>query len=158
MSTVTSVLQPGAAAPLDTVTNQEGQPVSLQDFRGKKVILFFYPEDNSPTCTKEACNLRDNYDALKAKGFEVIGISVDHEKAHQKFIAKHSLPYTLFADPERKLHEAFGVWAEKKMYGKSYMGTLRTTFVIDEQGIITHVIEKVKSDDHTNQILSVIGA
>jgi len=153
----TTLLEVGTAVPDVSIPDQNGNAVSLKDFAGQKVVLFFYPKDNTPTCTKEACNLRDNYTLLKEKGFQVIGVSVDDEKSHQKFIDKHELPFPLLADTDHKLVEAFGVWGEKKMYGKTYMGTHRTTFVIDEEGKISHVIAKVKSADHTNQILKETG-
>jgi len=152
----TTLLEIGANAPDVIGVDQQGNSVALKDYLGKNVILFFYPKDNTPTCTKEACNLRDNYQALKEKGYEVIGVSIDDETSHQKFIDKFDLPYTLVADTDHKWVEAFGVWGEKKMYGKTYMGTMRTTFVIDEQGKITHVIKKVKSADHANQILKEV--
>lgn len=134
--------------------DQDGKSVSIADFAGKKVIVFFYPKDNTPTCTKEACNLRDNYGVLTEAGYEVLGVSIDGEKSHLKFIAKFDLPYSLIADTEQQWVNAFGVWGEKKMYGKTYMGTHRTTFVIDEKGVIERVIAKVKSADHTAQILA----
>ncbi|TAE51755.1 MAG: thioredoxin-dependent thiol peroxidase [Bacteroidetes bacterium] len=148
-------LAPGSPAPEIPLNDQDGVPVSLSEYRGKKVVVFFYAEDNSGTCTKEACNLRDNYDVLRAKGFEVLGVSPDDEKSHRKFIAKQTLNYRLIADPEHKWIQAFGVWGEKQMYGRSYMGLLRTTFLIDENGIVTHVIEKVKSAEHAAQILEL---
>lgn len=136
--------------------DQNGEPIALQDFTGKPIILFFYPKDNTPTCTKEACNLRDNYSLLQEKGFEVIGVSIDDEKSHQKFISKHELPFPLIADTDHAFVEGYGVWGEKSMYGKKYMGTYRTTFVIDEKGKISHVFPKVKSADHTQQILKAL--
>ena len=147
------MLEVGATVPHIEGVDQNGKQISLQQFEGKKIILFFYPKDNTPTCTKEACNLRDNYQNLQEKGFEVIGVSIDNEKSHQKFIDKFSLPYPLIADIDHKFVEGYGVWGEKSMYGKKYMGTFRTTFVIDEKGKITHVFPKVKSADHSNQIL-----
>ena len=143
----------GDHAPDFKVLNQDGDSVSLADFSGKKLVLFFYPRDNTPTCTKEACNLRDNYSELQDQGYEVVGISTDSEKSHQKFISKHELPYTLLADTDQSMHQAYGTWVEKNMYGKKYMGTARTTFVIDEQGVITNIISKVKATEHTAQIL-----
>ena len=144
----------GDSAPDFTVENQSGDLTKLSDYKGKKLILFFYPRDNTPTCTKEACNLRDHYDELQSQGYEVLGISSDPAKSHQKFIDKHQLPYSLLADTEKNMHEAYGTWVEKSMYGKKYMGTARTTFVIDENGIITNIIDKVKAKEHTAQILT----
>ena len=143
----------GDTAPDFTVENESGTLTKLADYRGKKLILFFYPRDNTPTCTKEACNLRDHYQELQAEGYEVLGISSDSAKSHQKFIDKHQLPFSLLADTEKGMHEAYGTWVEKSMYGKKYMGTARTTFVIDENGVITNIIEKVKAKEHTEQIL-----
>lgn len=120
---------------------------------GKKVVLYFYPKDNTPGCTAQACNLNENLPALHAKGFEIIGVSVDGEKAHQKFINKYDLKFTLLADEDHQMVESYGVWVEKSMYGKTYMGIARTTFVIDEQGIITDIISKVDTKNHTQQIL-----
>ena len=147
-------LNVGDKAPDFKVMNQDGDPVSLADFSGKKLVLFFYPRDNTPTCTKEACNLRDNYAELQSQGYEVLGISTDSEKSHQKFIGKHELPYALLADTDQSMHQAYGTWVEKNMYGKKYMGTARTTFIVDEKGIITNIISKVKATEHTAQILS----
>jgi peroxiredoxin Q/BCP len=146
-------LKAGDKAPDFRAKNQKGEEVKLADFAGKKVVLYFYPKDNTPGCTSEACNLRDNYQSLLAQGYVVLGVSPDSEKSHQKFIDKFELPFDLLADPEKEILNAYGVWGEKKMYGKSYMGVLRTTFVIDENAIIEEVIEKVKVKDHTAQIL-----
>ncbi len=146
-------LKKGDKAPDFTAKDQNGHPVSLSQFKGKKVVLYFYPKDNTPGCTAEACNLRDNYDRLKKAGYEVIGVSKDSEKSHQKFIEKHDLPFTLIADTEKEVHEKYGTWEEKSMYGRKYMGTARTTFLIDENGMIEDIIEKVKTKDHTAQIL-----
>ncbi|MBY0427255.1 MAG: thioredoxin-dependent thiol peroxidase, partial [Cytophagales bacterium] len=126
----------GEKAPAFAGKDQDGKPISLSDFAGKKIALYFYPKDMTPGCTEQACNLRDNYGELKAKGFEIIGISSDDEKSHQKFIKKYSLPFPLIADTDKSINEAFGVWVEKSMYGKTYMGTKRTTFIIDETGTI----------------------
>lgn len=123
-----------------------------EDLKGKKIVLYFYPKDMTPGCTAQACNLRDNYEDLKSKGFEVIGVSPDDEKRHERFKEKHELPFTLIPDPEKKILNDFGVWGEKKMYGKTYMGVHRTTFIIDENGIIEKIIKKVKTKDHTDQI------
>lgn len=146
-------LQAGDQAPEFNSIDQDGNPIKLSDFKGKKVILYFYPKDNTPGCTAESCNLRDNYAELQKRGYVVLGVSSDNEKSHQKFIEKHKLPFSLIADTDRSVHEAFGTWGEKSMYGRKYMGTFRTTFVINEVGVIEEVIEKVKTKDHTAQIL-----
>lgn len=146
-------LKPGDPAPDFDTRNQNGQSVKLSDYRGKKVVLYFYPKDDTSGCTAQACNLRDNYAKLKQAGYEVLGVSVDPEKPHQKFIAKHELPFTLLADTDKQLVEAYGVWVEKSMYGRKYMGSARTTFLIDEQGIITRIIEKADTKNHAQQIL-----
>ena len=146
-------LKAGDIAPDFLSKDQNGTEVRLSDFKGKKVILYFYPQDNTPTCTKEACNLRDNYDTLLAKGYVVLGVSPDSEKSHQKFISKHDLPFPLLADTERQIVDSYGVWGEKTTFGKTYMGILRTTFVISEDGLIQEVISKVDSANHTDQIL-----
>ncbi len=146
-------LEPGDKAPDFTVNDQDGNPVSLSDYKGKKVVLYFYPRDNTPGCTAEACNLRDNYPALQKDGYEILGVSTDDEKSHSKFIEKQQLPFKLLADTEKEIHEKYGTWVEKSMYGRKYMGTARKTFLIDENGKIERVIEKVKTKDHTSQIL-----
>lgn len=147
------MLEAGQPAPDFTAKDQSGNTISLKDFRGKKVILYFYPKDNTPGCTAQACNLRDHYEKLQEKGYTVIGVSRDSEKSHQKFIAKHELPFPLIADEDGSVHELFGTWGEKKNFGRTYMGTIRTTFVIDEEGTISEVIRKVKTKDHTAQVL-----
>lgn len=144
----------GEKAPGFEQKDQDGNLVKLSDFEGKKVILYFYPKDDTPGCTAQACNLNENLPALQAKGFEIIGVSVDGQKAHQKFIKKYDLKFTLLSDEDHQLVEAYGVWVEKSMYGKTYMGTARTTFIIDEKGIITDIIEKVKTKEHTSQIIT----
>lgn len=144
----------GAKAPDFTAKNQNGEKISLKDFKGKKIVLFFYPKDNTPGCTAEACNLRDNYQDFVLNGFEIIGVSADSEKSHQNFISKHSLPFTLISDPEKEVLELYNAWGEKKMYGKTYMGILRKTFIINEKGYIEAILEKVKTKDHTNQIFT----
>ncbi len=144
----------GDKAPDFTVNDQHGNPVTLSDYRGKKVILYFYPKDQTPGCTAQACNLRDHYAALQQAGYEVLGISSDSEKSHQRFIEKQNLPFTLLADEDKAVHNLYGTWVEKKLYGRTYMGTARTTFVINEHGIITDIITKVKTKDHTAQILT----
>lgn len=147
-------LKPGDKAPDFTVNDQNGNAIKLSDFKGKKVLLYFYPKDNTSGCTAEACNLRDNYSLLQKEGYEVLGISKDSEQSHLKFIDKHELPFTLLADTEKEVHSKYGTWVEKSMYGRKYMGTARTTFLIDENGIIEKIIEKVKTKDHTAQILN----
>lgn len=151
-----SLLQQGDKAPAFTSKDQDGNTVSLSDFAGKKVVLYFYPKDSTPGCTAEACDFRDNYQGLKAKGIEVLGVSIDDEKSHRKFIEKHSLPFTLLADTDKTIVEAYGVWGEKSMYGKKYMGTNRTTFIIDEDGKIAHIISKVDTKAPTAQVLELI--
>ncbi len=146
-------LKPGDKAPDFEVQDESGNMVKLSDFRGSKLVLFFYPRDNTPTCTTEACNLRDNYQSLKDLGYEILGISKDNIKSHQKFIAKRELPFPLLADTEKQMQQAYGTWVEKSMYGRKYMGTARITFVIDEHGVIEKIIEKVKAREHANQIL-----
>ena len=152
-----SDLKEGMKAPDFTGKDQEGNEVSLKELKGKKVILYFYPRDNTPGCTKEACNLRDNYKALTDKGFEVIGVSADSEKSHQKFIEKFDLPFNLISDTEKTLLQAYGAWGLKKNYGKEYMGIIRKTFVIDEEGMILKMFNKVDTQNHTEQILDALG-
>ncbi|TDQ18850.1 peroxiredoxin Q/BCP [Algoriphagus boseongensis] len=143
----------GQMAPDFEAKNEKGELIKLSNLKGKKVVLYFYPKDATPGCTAQACNLRDNYDALLKAGYVVLGISSDNEKSHQKFIEKQALPFSLIADTDLKVHEAYGTWVEKSMYGRKYMGTARTTFVIDEQGKIAEIIEKVDTKNHTAQIL-----
>jgi len=151
-----SELKEGQAAPDFTAADQDGNTVSLNQFKGKKVVLYFYPKDDTPGCTAEACDFRDNYQGLIAKGIVVLGVSVDDEKSHQKFATKHSLPFTLIADTDKKIVEAYGVWGEKNMYGKKYMGTNRKTFLIDEEGNISHIISKVDTKNSTAQVLELL--
>jgi len=151
------MLQQGDKAPSFTTTDQDGNKVSLKDFKGKKVVLYFYPHDDTETCTKEACNIRDNYGLMTAKGIEVLGVSEDSGKSHKKFEKKYSLPFRLLVDEDHQLLDAFGVWTEKLFMGRNYMGTLRTTFLINEKGKIDHVIEKVVSGNHAAQILETWG-
>ena len=150
-------LQAGDKAPAFTSKDQNGNSISLDQFKGKKVVLYFYPKDSTPGCTAEACDFRDNYQSLGAKGIEVLGVSVDDEKSHQKFITKHNLPFTLVADIDKKIVTAYGVWGEKSMYGKTYMCTNRTTFIIDEEGKISHVIAKVDTKSPTAQVLELLN-
>ncbi|MBC8987379.1 thioredoxin-dependent thiol peroxidase [Pedobacter sp. N36a] len=151
-------LTAGQAAPDFTATDQDGNAISLNQFKGKKVVLYFYPKDNTPGCTAEACDFRDNYQGLISKGIVVLGVSVDSEQSHQKFASKYELPFTLIADPDKKIVEAYGVWGEKNMYGKKYMGTNRKTFLIDENGVITHIIAKVDTKNATAQVLELLNA
>lgn len=146
-------LKKGEKAPNFSVKDQNGNIVQLSDFVGKKVVIYFYPKDDTPGCTAQACNLRDNYEQLLAAGFVVLGVSTDDEASHQKFIQKYNLPFPLLADTEKQMVNDYGVWKEKNMYGKKYWGIARTTFVIDENGIIAEVISKVKTDDHAAQLL-----
>lgn len=135
--------------------NENGKEIKASDFKGKKLVLYFYPKDSTSGCTAEACNLRDNYSELRKAGYEVLGVSIDDAKSHQKFISKNELPFNLIADTDKKLVEEFGVWGEKSMYGKKYMGTLRTTFIINEDGIVERIIspKEIKTSDHAKQIL-----
>lgn len=146
-------LSVGQPAPDFTATDQHGKPVSLAQFRGKQVVLYFYPKDSTPGCTAQACNLRDNHTALTAAGYVVLGVSTDSPKRHQNFIDKNQLPFTLIADEDRQVHELYGTWQMKKFMGREYMGTVRTTFIIDEQGCISDIITKVKTKEHSAQIL-----
>lgn len=146
-------LKEGDKAPDFAVKDQDGNIVKLSDFKGKKVVLFFYPKDNTPGCTAEACNLRDNYEQFQKKGYEILGVSTDDEKSHRTFIEQQNLPFTLLADTDRQIHDKYGTWVEKSMYGRKYMGTDRVTFVIDENGNIERIINKVKTKEHTDQIL-----
>jgi thioredoxin-dependent peroxiredoxin len=146
-------LQVGDKAPDFRVNDQNGNPVRLSDLKGKKVILYFYPKDMTPGCTAEACSLRDNYRSMQKQGYEVLGISTDDEKLHRKFIEKEKLPFRLLADTEKQVHNSYGTWVEKNMYGRKYMGTARVTFVINENGIIDEIISKVDTKNHAAQIL-----
>lgn len=151
-----SKLKEGDKAPAFKAKDQDGNSVSLSDYKGKNLILYFYPQDDTPTCTKEACNYRDNYQSLISQGFSVVGVSFDTEKSHKKFIKKYSLPFPLIADPDKKIIEDYGVWGEKMLFGRNYMGTLRTTFIIDKKGIIKHIIEKVDSGHASQQVLDLV--
>lgn len=147
----------GEKAPDFKGVNQNGKVISLSDYKGKKLILYFYPKDDTPGCTAEACNLNDNYSAWIEKGFEVVGVSPDSSASHRKFSDKFGLRFNLIADTEKKILQDYGVWGEKSMYGKKYYGVLRTTFIIDEQGIITEVLTKVDTKNHTGQIMETLN-
>ena len=147
-------LSVGDLAPDFTTTDQHGNPLTLSDYRGRKVVLYFYPKDDTPGCTAQACSLRDSYSDLKKAGYEVLGVSVDPQAAHTKFIKKYDLPFSLVADTDKSVVEAYGVWTEKSMYGRTYMGTVRKTFLIDENGFITRIIDKVDTKNHAEQILN----
>ena len=143
----------GIKAPDFALPDESGEVRQLSGYQGKPVVLYFYPKDDTPGCTAEACNLRDNYKQLQKAGYEILGISSDDEKSHQKFIKKFDLPFPLIADTDRSIHEKFGTWVEKNNYGRTYMGTARTTFIVNETGIIEEIINKVDTKDHTSQIL-----
>ncbi len=148
------MLKIGDSAPDFISVDQDGNEIKLSDYKGKKLALYFYPRDNTPGCTAQACDLRDNYDALLKQGYEVLGVSCDTEKKHQNFIAKYELPFKLLADVDQELVNAYGVWQLKKFMGRENMGIVRTTFIIDEQGFISRIIEKVKTKEHASQILN----
>ena len=147
------MLKIGDKMPDFTVLDQNGDAVSSKDLLGKKTIIYFYPKDNTSGCTAEACNLRDNHEALVARGYNVIGVSKDSAASHRKFADKYELPFTLLADTSTEMRQAFGAWGEKKMYGKTVMGTLRRTFIFDEEGVLTEIIEKVDTKNHAAQII-----
>jgi peroxiredoxin Q/BCP len=151
------MLDVGQKAPAFSGIDQNGKKVSLADYKGKKLVLYFYPEDDTPTCTIQACNLRDNYALLKKEGFEVLGVSPDDAPKHKKFETKFDLPFTLLADPKHVVIEKYGVWGMKKLYGREYMGIHRTTFVIDEKGIIRHIFRRPKNKQHAEEILQAWG-
>ncbi len=146
-------LKVGDKAPSFNSINQSEKSVKLSDYQGKKLVLYFYPKDDTPGCTAEACNLRDNYQSLLKQGYAILGVSPDNAKKHQKFIDKYELPFDLLVDEDHAVAEAYGVWVEKSMYGRKYMGIARTTFIINESGVIDEIIEKVDTKNHTNQIL-----
>ncbi|MEC8610349.1 MAG: thioredoxin-dependent thiol peroxidase [Bacteroidota bacterium] len=148
-------LKEGDKAPNFKVVNQNDQLLTLADFKGKKLVLFFYPKDNTPGCTAESCNLRDNYTELKSMGFEILGVSADSVQSHQKFISKFDLPFDLLADTSKEIIQSYGVWGPKKFMGKEYEGIHRTTFIIDENGFIEKVITKVKTKEHSQQIIEL---
>jgi len=151
-----AILSKGDQAPKFEGMNQFGEKKSLDGFKGKKLILYFYPKDNTPGCTAESCNLNDNYQYWLSKGYEVVGVSPDSVASHKKFADKFQFGFNLIADPETEILKAYGVWGEKNMYGKKYMGVLRTTFVINEQGIIEEIIEKVDTKNHTEQLTNAL--
>lgn len=146
-------LKPGDNAPMFKGIDENGNTVELSNFAGKKVVLYFYPKDSTQGCTAQACNLRDNYETLLAQGYVVIGVSADSQKSHLKFKEKHNLPFPLIADTEKEIIKAYGVWGPKKFMGKTYDGIHRTTFIVNEKGLIDEVISKVKTKEHTNQII-----
>ncbi len=145
----------GDKAPKVLGTDEQGREIKLSDFRGRKLVLYFYPKDSTPGCTNQACNLRDNYERMLSKGYAVVGVSVQDARSHQRFIEKYQLPFPLIADTEKTLVQQFGVWGEKKMAGRTYMGTLRTTFIINEEGIVEEIItpKQIKVKEHAAQIL-----
>jgi peroxiredoxin Q/BCP len=151
-----NLLAVGTQAPEFTTTDQDGKIHTLSDFKGKKVILYFYPKDNTSGCTKEACAFRDNFAEFRQLNVEILGVSIDSEKSHKSFAQKYDLPFTLLADPDKRLVEAYGAWGEKSMYGKKYMGTNRVTYLIDEVGKIAAVFPRVKPDAHADEILAML--
>lgn len=150
-------VQEGKKAPSFKAIDQDGQTIQLSDFKGKKLALYFYPKDDTSTCTVQACNLRDGFKSLSKKGIEVIGVSTDDEASHKKFISKHKLPFRIIADTKKKLVEQYGVWGEKQLYGNKYMGVFRTTFLIDENGKILKIITKPKVKEHAAEIAAGFG-
>ena len=151
------MLKEGSAAPAFKTKDANGETVSLKDLRGQKVVLYFYPKDDTPGCTKEACSFRDAFSQYKKKGIAVLGVSPDTEAKHQKFVTKYKLPFTLLADTDKSIAEAYGVWGEKKFMGRTYMGVHRTTFLIDEKGKIKKIFEKVKPEDHASEVLQAFA-
>ena len=151
------MVKEGSAAPAFKTTDANGETVNLKDFRGKKVALYFYPKDHTPGCTKEACSFRDAFSKFKKQGITILGVSPDSEKYHQKFVAKYKLPFTLLADTDHSIADAYGVYGEKKFMGRTYMGIHRTTFLIDEKGKIKKVFEKVKPEDHADEVLGAFS-
>jgi len=151
------MVKEGATAPAFKTTDTNGKSLSLKDFRGQKVVLYFYPKDDTPGCTKEACSFRDGFSKFKKRGITILGVSPDSEKSHQKFTAKYKLPFTLLADTDHSIADAYGVYGEKKFMGRTYMGIHRTTFLIDEKGKIKKVFEKVKPDDHADEVLGAFS-
>lgn len=151
------MLKEGTKAPDFTAIDQDGKTVKLSDHKGKRIVLYFYPKDDTPGCTKEACSFRDADDVFNSKGIKVFGISTDDEKSHQKFISKFQLPFDLLADTDKKVVEKYGVWGEKSMYGRTYMGTLRKTFLIGEDGKIVKIFDRVKVAEHADEVLKAFG-
>jgi peroxiredoxin Q/BCP len=150
-------LKEGDKAPAIESVDEKGEKITLEEYRGKKVVLYFYPRDNTPGCTAEACDLRDNYSQFTEKGFEIIGVSADSQNSHMKFKTKYDLPFRLISDVDKKVLQAYGAWGEKLMYGKSYMGILRKTFIINEEGFVEKIIEKVKTKEHSKQIFTELS-
>jgi peroxiredoxin Q/BCP len=153
-----TTLKVGAKAPAFSLKGTSGATVKLSDFKGQKVVLYFYPKDDTPGCTKEACGFRDEFAQLKKRGAIVLGVSADNQKGHQKFTEKYSLPFTLLSDPEHEMIEKYGAWQEKSLYGRKYMGIARITYIIDEAGKIAHVFAKVKPETHAQEVISAIDA
>ena len=151
------MLDVGQAAPDFTLSDQDGNPVSLSALKGRRVVLYFYPKDNTPGCTKEACSFRDQFGALSDQGVVVLGVSPDSVASHRKFADKHTLPFTLLADPDHQVAESFGAWGEKTLYGRKFLGLIRSTFLIDEAGVIRHVWKKPKTDIHAEEVLAKLG-
>lgn len=151
------MLKEGDKAPAFTGTDQNGKKIKLSDLKGSRVVLYFYPKDDTPGCTKQACSLRDSYEVFRKKGIVVLGVSIDDEKSHQKFISKFDLPFDLIADTDKSIVEKYGVWGEKSMYGRKYMGTFRKTFLIDEKGKIVKIFDKVKVSEHADEVLAAFG-
>lgn len=151
------MIKEGSTAPAFKTNDANGETVSLKDLRGQKVVLYFYPKDDTPGCTKEACSFRDAWAKFKKRGITVLGVSPDSEASHKKFETKYSLPFTLLADKDHEIADAYGVWGEKKFMGRTYMGVQRTTFLIDEKGKIKKVFEKVKPEDHANEVLEAFA-
>jgi peroxiredoxin Q/BCP len=151
------ILKEGELAPAIEAVDQQGEKITLEEYRGKKVVLYFYPKDDTPGCTAEACDLRDNYSRFLKEGFEIIGVSADSEKSHQKFVSKYKLPFRLISDVDKKVLQDYGAWGEKKMYGKTYMGILRKTYIINEEGYVEKIIEKVKTKEHSKQIFEELS-
>ncbi len=147
------ILQKGDKAPVFSGKNQRDEKIALSDFKGKKLVLYFYPKDNTPGCTSQACNLRDNFALLKQKGFEILGVSPDEVQSHSKFESKYTLPFNLLADPEHRIIEKYGVWGEKQLYGRKFMGLNRTTFIIDEEGVIIKIFLRPRVKEHAEEII-----
>ena len=152
-----SILKEGDLAPAIEAVDQNGEKITLEEYRGKKVVLYFYPKDNTPGCTAESCDLRDNYSQFLEQGFEIIGVSADSEQSHQKFISKFDLPFRLISDVDKKVLKDYGAWGEKKLYGKSFMGIQRKTFIISGNGTVEKIIEKVKTKEHSKQIFAELS-